>query len=225
MDAEQGSAEPGSAEKEARRAGWRLMGSAIRPQRWWVAGGIGAGLVWTLAKLTVPLLAAAAIDDGMRQGDSGQVVALTIAMVLVGVVQAVATGLRRYAAFRIALRTETDLRQRLFTHLQRLHFAFHDQSQTGQLMARANTDIQQVETVVILIPLTAASCLTMVGVLTIMVIKSPVLALLGLGALPFLNIAATRFSNRITPVNLALQEELADLSGVVEESLAGVRVV
>ena len=130
-------------------------------------------------------------------------------MVAVGVVQAVSTGLRRYAAFRIALRTETDLRQRLFAHLQRLHFAFHDQSQTGQLMARANTDIQQVETVVILIPLTAASCLTMVGVLTIMVIKSPVLALLGLGALPFLNIAATRFSNRIAPVNLGLQQELA----------------
>ena len=150
---------------------------------------------------------------------------LTLVMVAVGVVQAVATGSRRFAAFRIALRTETDLRQRLFAHLQRLHFAFHDQAQTGQLMARANTDIQQVETAVILIPLTAASCLTMVGVLTIMVIKSPVLALLGLGALPFLNIAATRFSNRITPVNLALQQELADLSGVVEESLAGVRVV
>ena len=66
----------------------------------------------------------------------------------------------------------------------------------------------------------------MVGVLAIMVIKTrPVLALLGLGALPFLNIAATRFSNRIAPVNLALQQELADLSGVVEESLAGVRVV
>lgn len=212
-------------EREARRAGWRLMASAIRPQRWWVAGGIGAGVFWTLAKLTVPLLAAAAIDDGMRQGDGGRVLTLTLVMVAVGVVQAVSTGLRRYSAFRIALRTETDLRQRLFAHLQRLHFAFHDQAQTGQLMARANTDIQQVETVVILIPLTAASCLTMVGVLTIMVIKSPVLALLGLGALPFLNIAATRFSNRITPVNLGLQEELADLSGVVEESLAGVRVV
>jgi ATP-binding cassette, subfamily B, bacterial len=220
-----GTAKPGSAEKESRRAGWRLMYSAVRPQRWWVAGGVGAGLIWTLAKLTVPLLAAAAIDDGVRNGDSGKVVMLTIAIVLVGIVQAIATGLRRYAAFRIALRTETDLRQRLFAHLQRLHFAFHDQAQTGQLMARANTDIQQVETVVILIPLTAASCLTMVGVLVIMVIKSPVLALLGLGALPFLNIAATRFSNRITPVNLALQQELADLSGVVEESLAGVRVV
>jgi len=144
------------------------MGSAIRPQRWWVAGGIGAGVIWTVAKLTVPLLAAAAIDQGIRKGDTGTVVALTLVMVAVGVVQAVATGLRRYAAFRIALRTETDLRQRLFAHLQRLHFAFHDQAQTGQLMARANTDIQQVETVVILIPLTAASCLTMVGVLVIM---------------------------------------------------------
>ena len=201
------------------------MGSAIRPQRWWVAGGIGAGVIWTVAKLTVPLLAAAAIDQGIRKGDTGTVVTLTLVMVAVGVVQAVATGLRRYAAFRIALRTETDLRQRLFAHLQRLHFAFHDQAQTGQLMARANTDIQQVETVVILIPLTAASCLTMVGVLVIMLLESPVLALLALGALPFLNIAATRFSNRIAPVNLGLQEELADLSGVVEESLSGVRVV
>ena len=179
-----------------------------------------------LAKLTVPLLAAAAVDDGMRKGDGGKV---AHADARDGRWSASCrrsrTGLRRYAAFRIALRTETDLRQRLFAHLQRLHFAFHDQSQTGQLMARANTDIQQVETAVILIPLTAASCLTMVGVLVIMVLKSPVLALLGLGALPFLNIAATRFSNRIAPVNLALQQELADLSGVVEESLAGVRVV
>jgi ATP-binding cassette subfamily B protein len=201
------------------------MYETVRPQKWWVAGGVAAGVMWTAAKLTVPLLAAAAVDDGMRAGDGGKVLVLTLIMVAVGVVQAVSTGTRRFAAFRIALRTETDLRQRLFAHLQRLHFAFHDQAQTGQLMARANTDIQQVETVVILIPLTIASCLTMAGVLTIMLIKSPVLAILGLGALPFLNIAATRFSNRIAPVNLALQQELADLSGVVEESLAGVRVV
>ncbi|HEY7438809.1 MAG TPA: ABC transporter ATP-binding protein [Acidimicrobiia bacterium] len=213
------------AEREARRAGWRLMGGAIRPQKWWVIGGITAGLVWTGAKLLVPYLAALAVNNGMKSGKTGTVLTLTVLMVLVGVVQAVCTGLRRYAAFRIALRTETTLRQRLFAHLQRLHFAFHDQAQTGQLMARANTDIQQIETVVILIPLTAAACLTMLGVVVIMVVVSPVLALLALGALPFLTIAATRFSNRIAPVNLALQEELADVSGVVEESLSGVRVV
>jgi ATP-binding cassette subfamily B protein len=201
------------------------MATAVRPHRRWVIAGIGAGLGWTAAKLTVPLLAAAAIDDGMRAGDGGKVALLTVLMVLVGVVQAVCTGLRRYLAFRTSLRTETDLRQRLFAHLQRLHFAFHDQAQTGQLMARANTDIQQIETVVILIPLTAASCLTMFGVMVIMLTKDPVLCVLALGALPFLNLAATRFSRRIAPVNSQVQEELADLSAVVEESLSGVRVV
>ena len=137
------------------------MRSSIATQRSWVVGGVAAGVIWTAAKLTIPLLAAAAIDDGMRHGDQGKVIRLTLVMVAVGIVQAICTGLRRFAAFRIALRTETDLRHRLFAHLQRLHFAFHDQAQTGQLMARANTDIQQVQTVVILIPLTIASLLTM----------------------------------------------------------------
>jgi ATP-binding cassette subfamily B protein len=226
VDAErEAAAEQAAAERENRRAGWRLMRRAVSPHRWWVVGGVAAGLGWTFAKLTIPLLAAAAIDDGIRAGDGGTIVALTIAIIGFGVVQAVCTGLRRYLAFRIALRTETDLRQGLFAHLQRLHFAFHDQAQTGQLMARANTDIQQIETVVILIPLTAASLLTMLGVILIMVTKDPLLCLLALGALPFLNVAATRFSRRIAPVNNKVQEELADLSAVVEETLSGVRVV
>lgn len=212
-------------EREIRRAGWRLIGNAVRPQKWWIAGGITAGIVWTAAKLTIPLLAAAAIDDGLHQGDIGHVIRLTCVMIAVGVVQGICTGLRRYSAFRIALRTETDLRQRLFAHLQRLHFAFHDHAQTGQLMARANTDIQQIETLVILMPLTAASLVTMIGVIVIMALEDPVLALLALGAMPFLNIAAARFSKRIAPVNMDLQQELADLSGVVEESLSGIRVV
>ena len=213
------------ADRELRRAGWRLILHTIRPQRAWVVSGVAAGIVWTAAKLVVPLIAAAAIDDGIRVGDQSKVVQLTILMLLVGVVQAVSTGFRRYSAFRIALRTETDLRHRLFAHLQRLHFSFHDRAQTGQLMARANTDIQQVEQTVILIPLTIAAMFTLGGVLAIMLWKNVVLAVLALGALPFLNLAATRFSKRIAPVNHALQEELAGVSGVVEESLAGIRVV
>ena len=213
------------ADRALRRAGWRLILQTIRPQRAWVVSGVAAGIVWTAAKLTVPLIAAAAIDDGMRAGDQSKVIRLTILMVLVGVVQALSTGFRRYSAFRIALRTETDLRHRLFAHLQRLHFAFHDRAQTGQLMARANTDIQQVEQTVILIPLTIAAMFTLGGVLAIMLWKNAVLAVLALGALPFLNLAATRFSRRIAPVNHALQEELGGVSGVVEESLAGIRVV
>ena len=212
-------------DRASRSAGWRLMVEAVRPQKWWIVVGVVSGFIWTLARLAVPQLAARAVDDGIRGDDLHLVFLLTLAMLAVGVVQALTTGLRRYCAFRIALRTETDLRTRLFAHLQRLHFAFHDEAQTGQLMARANSDLQQINTVVILLPLTAASMLTMIGVLIIMMMKSVVLAVLALGLLPLLNRAATRFSTRITPANLALQEELSGLSGVVEESLSGIRIL
>ncbi len=201
------------------------MYGAIRPQRPWVISGVAAGFMWTAAKVAVPLLAAAAINQGMVNGDTGATVTFVLLMLAVGVVQAVCTGLRRYSAFRIALRAETNLRQRLFAHLQRLHFAFHDEAQTGQLMARANTDIQQIETVVILLPLTAASTLTMIVVIGILFYYSTGLALMVLALMPLLQLAATRFSHRIQPVNLALQEELGDLSGVVEETISGIRVV
>jgi ATP-binding cassette subfamily B protein len=212
-------------ERAARRAGWRLMYEAIRPQRSWVISGVAAGFLWTGAKVAVPLLAAAAINQGMVKGDTGATVRFVLIMLVVGVIQAVCTGWRRYSAFRIALRAETNLRQKLFAHLQRLHFAFHDEAQTGQLMARANTDIQQIETVVILLPLTAASTLTMAVVIGILFYYSTGLALMVLALMPLLQIAAHRFSRRIQPVNLALQEELGDLSGVVEETISGIRVV
>ena len=212
-------------ERELRRAGWRLMGAFLKPQRSWVSAGIVFGVLWTGAKVAVPLLAAAAIDVGILPNDRSAIIWYSVAIVLVGALQALGTAGRRYSAFRISYRVETDLRERLFAHLQRLHFAFHDEAQTGQLMARANTDIQQINQVVILLPLFAASLLIVLVVVIIMLMQSVVLAVLALGALPFLNIAATRFSHRVTPVSLRLQEELGDFSGVVEESVAGIRVV
>jgi ATP-binding cassette, subfamily B, bacterial len=212
-------------ERELRRAGWRLIGGALLSQLRWVVGGVASGVVWTGAKITIPLLAAAAIDQGILPGDTEAIVLFAVLIVLVGAVQAFGTGARRYAAFRISYRVETDLRERLFAHLQRLHFAFHDQAQTGQLMARANTDIQQVNQVVVLLPLFAASLFIVVAVIVVMMSKSVTLAFLALGALPLLNVAATRFSRRLAPVSLKLQQELGDLSGVVEETVAGVRVV
>ncbi len=212
-------------DKELRRAGWRLMVSTIRPQRRWFIAGVSAGAAWTAAKIAIPAFVGAAIDNGIVAGDTSVILRYALLILLVGVVQALGTALRRYSAFRMSYRSETDLRQRLFAHLQRLHFAFHDQAQTGQLMARANSDIQQVNQVVIMLPLTISNILILVGVVVVMLLKSVSLALLALGALPFLAYFATRFSHRIAPVSLELQQELGDLSGVVEESIAGVRVV
>lgn len=201
------------------------MAAEMVRQRRWVVIGIVTGLMWTVARVAVPLLAAAAIDQGILAGRSSVTVRYVVVLLVVGAVQAVTSSVRRYGAFRVANRVETDLRDRLFAHLQRLHFAFHDQAQTGQLMARANTDLQQIHMVVILLPLTIASMLTLVAVVVIMARTSVLLTVLALGLLPFLNVAAARFSKRMNPLGLAMQEELAELSAVVEESVSGVRVV
>jgi ATP-binding cassette subfamily B protein len=211
--------------KQTRRQGWRLMKETVGAHPKLMVLGIIAGLVWAAARVSVPLLAGAAIDHGIAKGRTGVTLVLTAAIVAVGAVQAIGTGLRRYAAFGLAWRVETDIRMRLVAHLQRLHFAFHDHAQTGQLMAYANTDIQQINNVVLLVPLTIASTIQMAAVVVILLLRSPGLALFALGLLPLLNISATRFNHRMYPVGMQLQKELSDVSGVVEESVTGVRVV
>ena len=140
------------------------MRGELRTQRRWLASGVFSALLWTACRITVPLLAAYAIDNGILVHDDHVIVVYALLIAGVGILQALGTGLRRYTAFRIAYRIETDLRERLFAHLQRLHFAFHDQAQTGQLMARANSDIQQVNLLMVLFPLSVASVFLFVGV-------------------------------------------------------------
>ncbi len=212
-------------ERALRRHGYRLIRTSLRPLRGWLTVGVGSALTWTLAKLAVPLLAAAAIDQGIVPGDTGNIILFSSIIAVLGVVQGVGMGVRRYSAWRIAFRVETDLRDRLFAHLQSLHFAFHDEAQTGQLMSRANTDILQVNQMLTYVPITISSVAVLTGVIVVMVAANPILALLALGALPFLNVLATRFVARASPIGLEQQIKLGDVSSVIEESVSGIRAV
>ena len=207
------------------RAGWRLLREAVRFQRAAVVWGVVAGLMWTAAKVAVPTLTKLGIDQGIVARRHGALLKWSLVIVAVGVVDAICVGLRRYLAFGVAYRAETDIRDRLFAHLQRLHFAFHDQAQTGQLMSRAATDLLQVQSFVVMIPITIANIVTLLAVTSILVLLNPGLTLLALGALPLINVFAKRFSTRIHPVSMELQQELAGVAGVVEETVSGIRVV
>jgi ATP-binding cassette subfamily B protein len=207
------------------RAGWRLIREAAGRQRTSITLGVIAGLVWTGAKVSTGLLVKGAIDRGIEADDARALRNWSIALGCVAVLSAIFTGLRRYLAFHAARWIEADLRDRMFAHLQRLHFGYHDTAQTGQLMSRANTDLQQVQTFLVLIPLTISNGVTVLAVAVILATIDPVLTLLALGSLPFMNVLATRFSKRLHPFAMGIQQESADLAAVVEESVSGVRVV
>jgi ATP-binding cassette subfamily B protein len=207
------------------RDGWRVIGGALRTEWFGVVLGVVVGLCWTAAKVAVPALVQGAIDNGIIPGDTTALLRWTLAIAIAAVLAAAFTGLRRYWAFRVSRAVETTLRHQLFAHTQRLHFSFHDRVQTGDLMSRANTDLQQVQAFVVLIPLTISNFVTVGAVTVILVLIDPVLTLLALGSLPLLNYLGKRFSTRLHPAAMAIQRESAQLASVVEETVSGVRVV
>jgi ATP-binding cassette subfamily B protein len=207
------------------RRGWRLILQVTHERRRGIALGVFVGLCWTAAKVSTGLLVRAAVDQGIVEDVPGALLRWSLILGCVAVASATFTGLRRYVAFREARWVEASLRDRLFAHLQRLHFAFHDQTQTGQLMSRANTDLQQVQAFVVMIPLTISNAVTVASVTVILAVIDPMLTLLALGSLPFLNVLATRFSRTLFPSVMGIQRESAELAAVVEESVAGVRVI
>jgi ATP-binding cassette subfamily B protein len=202
-----------------------MMRRALRPSGRWITVGVLSALGWTVAKVSIPLLAQHAIDGGIDPYDGDVLLRWTLAIAGVTLVIAVCTAFRRYAAFAISLRAETDLRRQLFAHLQRLHFAYHDRAQTGELMSRANTDLRQIQLFLVFVPIAGANLVMILGVAGVLMAIDLKLALLALAPLPLLNLAATAFSRRMGPQSADLQRRLADVSGVVEESLSGVRVV
>ncbi|HMC52491.1 MAG TPA: ABC transporter ATP-binding protein, partial [Acidimicrobiales bacterium] len=219
---------PGVAQSVPRsgaRSGWAVLWEAVRPH--WVVTllGVGVGLVWTACKVSVPTLTRLAIDRGIIGRQHGALLRWAVVIVSVGVVQGLAAGSRRYLAFDVAYRTEAELRERLFVHLLRLPFAFHDRMQTGQLMSRAATDLQQVQQFIVMIPITISNALIAISVAVLLLSINAGLALLALGTLPFINLFAKRFSSRVHPVSMSLQQELAGVAIVVEETVTGIRAV
>jgi ATP-binding cassette subfamily B protein len=207
------------------RDGWRLILSTLRTQRRSVAFGVVVGLIWTIGRVSVPLLVSMAIDDAIAPGRTGELKWWSLLIATIALVVAVNTGLRRYWAFKVSRTSERMLRDRIFGHLQRLHFAFHDAVQTGDLMSRANTDLEQIQQFVVMIPLTICNFVTVLAVTVILAVIDPWLTLLALGSLPFVNVLGRRFSTNLHPQAMAIQRESAQLASVVEETVSGVRIV
>jgi ATP-binding cassette subfamily B protein len=205
------------------RSKWGLLASTLRAQRRNLTIGTLVGLVWMLGKISVPVLVRFGIDRGIEQGDKLWLWASLVAVA--GVLAGTFTALRRFYAFREARWTETRLRERLFSHIMSLHIGYHDRSQTGQLMSRSSSDLTQIQSFVVMIPITLSNLAMIAVVAVILFATDPWLALVALAPLPLVNVAGRRFSESIHPAVLAVQAEQAELATVVEESVGGVRVV
>ena len=184
---------------------------------------IGAAL-YTAATLVIPLLQRNIIDN-VIVAHSQSIWPLAIGLVIAAAANFAGIFLRRYRGGKLALDVQHAMRTDLFNSLSRLDGARQDEIHTGQLVGRSISDVNMVQQLMQWGPLILGSGLVFVFSLVIMVVLSPLLALVAIAVAPALFFVATRSRIRLFPASWHAQQLVGDVAGIVDESVGGVRVV
>lgn len=182
-------------------------------------------LVWMASVVAIPYVVKLIIDDAILEGRRDLLLPFVALLAAIGLVQAIGMGFRRYFGFRLSYRAEADLRGRMFAHIQRLAFSFHDITPTGQLMSRASSDLSQIRLILMMLPIVVANIAMFFVVVIVLVVIDPVLGLVASLTVPALVLTANRLASRIIGLSFSVQQKIADLAEVVEETVAGIEVV
>ncbi len=176
--------------------------------------------------LVVPRLSQTIIDQGIAQGDMALVTRLSVLMLAI----AVARGLFQFAqgalAARVAQGIAYDLRNTLHAKIQGLSFSYHDHAQTGQLLTRTTSDVEAVQRFVGRgAAMFLMAVLMLGGSLALLFATNWRLAIVMVAIVPVTLGLFGLFARVATPLFKEVQQRLSDLNVVLQENIAGVRVV
>ena len=217
--------EPNATPRAARHTFVRLLGF-LSPYRASLIISSLLAIASQIAGILVPILAGVVINELSGGADTTLLVIEIAAIVGLGLVRGALMYGRRVISGRQALAVEYDMRDELYSHFLRLSFGFYDRSQTGQLMSRATIDLQSVRFFLGYgLIFFAQHVVTVVAVTAVLFFYSWQLALIALSITPVIVLTAYRYSRVSHPVLRDVQQKLADVATVAEESISGVHVV
>ncbi|MBI2861900.1 MAG: ABC transporter ATP-binding protein, partial [Chloroflexi bacterium] len=183
-------------------------------------------LAGTGLNLVLPWLVKLVIDEGLVRGERIFLIGAALAILLVTLVKGVFSYGQGYLVGYVSHGLASELRSRLYDHIQRLSFGYHDKAYTGQLMTRVTSDVDSVRMFYGsgLVNIFATTLLS-IAILTILLRMHVMLTLVSLSVLPIIFFRAVRFGRIIRPLFLKTQEQLGKLATLVQETLTGVKVV
>ncbi|CAL9461432.1 Multidrug efflux ATP-binding_permease protein [Streptomyces sp. enrichment culture] len=215
-----------------------MEGTGVTPKRGWarrlwayawrhpkdVVLALGSSLAGMAVMALVPLITKVIIDDVVTDHTRDMT---TWAGLLVGaaLVVYVLTYVRRYYGGRLALDVQHDLRTEMFGTITRLDGRRQDELSTGQVVGRATSDLQLIQGLLFMLPMTIGNFMLFLISLVIMAWLSVPLTLVALAVAPALWWIAKRSRTRLHPSTWYAQAQAAAVAGVVDGAVSGVRVV
>ncbi len=194
--------------------------------RWTALAAFVSLLISTVTMLAVPILFQILIDDGIHARDYDVILRVALALVGVSLVRGLFDFAHGYLGERASQGVAYDLRNALFQKIQRLSFSYHDRAQTGQLMTRATSDVEQLRLFIargLLMALNAVILILLTG--AIIFALNWRLALVMLPILPLALVMFIVFGSLIQPAFRRVQERLEVFNTILQENLTGIRVV
>jgi len=208
----------------ARKVRWLL--GLLRPYRGKVALMFVALIIATAAALAPPYLAGKAIDSGILAEDIGALNLIAAAFVASAVIFAAASYAQTYITGWVGQRALQDLRERIFAHIQKMSIGFFTRRSPGVLISRMTNDVQALDQLVSDgITTLFSATLTLLGVVGILLVLDPGLALITFVTFPLLAVASIVFRVMSAGAYRATRERIAAITSYLQETLSGVRVV
>jgi ATP-binding cassette, subfamily B, multidrug efflux pump len=202
------------------------LASFVRP--YWKRSVLALLLLTALVfmDLAIPRLVQRIIDQGIGGHDQQVVIGTALLMLCISLVSALFAVGNNVLSVQIGESVARDLRDALFTRIQTFSFANLDEQKTGQLMVRLTSDANAFQRVVLVsLRIGTRAPLLMIGSLILMVSTSPRLALILLPLLVITSGLIVLFVIRMEPLFRSVQQKLDGLNTVLQENIAGVRLV
>lgn len=191
-----------------------------------VAGALISLALAAMTSLALPLAVRRMIDHGFTESDGSFINSYFAMLMVMAVVLAIASALRYYFVITIGERIVADLRRDVFNHVTRLSPSFFDVNQSGEIVSRLTADTTQIKSAVGATASVALRNLILcLGALGMMVVTSPKLSSLVIGAIPLIVFPLVAFGRSVRRRSRAAQDTLAEASAFANETIAATRTV
>ena len=198
----------------------------IKPYRGFIALVFVLVFAQSMANLYLPTLMADIVDTGIVKGDTGYILRVGGVMLLVTIVGTICAVIASYFSAKTAVGFGRIVRGKIFTHGENFSLHEFDKVGTASLITRTTNDTTQVQQVlVIILNMMISAPLMAIGGIVLAVSQDATLSWVLVGAIPILVIAILVIMTRAIPLFQIMQKKIDKLNLILDEGLAGVRVI